>query len=93
MGDAAPLGYRRLTQESAIAATVALFKRSDDVQPSALAVTRNCEVLVKVLRMAEASDLLPNFIAAEFNDDDGETENKTEIELDFLILVFALICK
>lgn len=69
-GDAPPYGFRRQTQESAVAATVALFERNNErgaVQVDATA----CSVLMQVLARADASALLPNFVEAEFNDNDG----------------------
>ena len=71
MGAAPPFAFRRLTQEHAVAMTVALFQ-DDDAQQSAVQVdAKNCNVLARVLEKAGAEALLPNFIAAEFNDNDG----------------------
>ncbi len=71
MGAAPPFAFRRLTQEHAVAMTVALFP-DDDAQQSAVQVdAKNCNVLARVLEKAGAEALLPNFIAADFNDNDG----------------------
>ena len=69
-GDAPPYGFRRQTQESAVAATVALFERNDE-RGAVQVDGSTCGVLVQVLACAGASALLPNFVEAEFNDNDG----------------------
>ena len=71
MGAAPPYAFRRLTQEHAVAMTVGLFE-GDDGFPAAVEVNAsNCDALVRVLERAGAVALLPNFVAAEFNDNDG----------------------
>lgn len=70
MGSAPPFGFRRLTQESAVASTVALFQAKTEQNPAELDMSA-CILLAQLLQRAEASVLLPNFVEAEFNDNDG----------------------
>jgi hypothetical protein len=71
IGAPAPFAFRRLTQESAVAETVALFERRDPQHTAAEVDSSNCRLLAQILENANASELLPNFVAAEFNDNDG----------------------
>ena len=70
MGSAPPFGFRRLTQESTVASTVALFQRKTAQNAVELDMSA-CSLLAQLLQRAEASALLPNFVDAEFNDNDG----------------------
>ncbi len=69
-GSAPPFGFRRLTQESAVASTVALFQANLEQNAAELDIS-TCSLLAQLLQRAEASALLPNFVEAEFNDNDG----------------------
>jgi hypothetical protein len=51
--------------------TVSLFERSNAPVAAAEACVSHCDLLAQVLIAAGASALLPNFVAAEFNDNDG----------------------
>ena len=54
-----------------MAETVALFERRDPQHTAAEVDSSNCRLLAQILENANASELLPNFVAAEFNDNDG----------------------
>lgn len=79
-GDAPPYGFRRQTQESAVAATVALFERNDE-RGAVQVDGSTCGVLVQVLACAGASALLPNFVEAEFNDNDVKLLQERQLKL------------
>jgi hypothetical protein len=66
-----PFAFRRLTQELSVATTVSLFESSHSPAAAADACVSHCDLLAQVLIAAGASALLPNFVAAEFNDNDG----------------------
>jgi hypothetical protein len=70
VGAAPPFAFRRVTLERAVAETVALFE-AKDLQQETHVVPSTCQVLAQVLETANASVFLPNFVAAEFNDNDG----------------------
>jgi hypothetical protein len=60
-----------LTLEVAVAQTAQLFQTKHAPQHAAEVDASNCKVLLRLLERAEASALLPNFLEAEFNDNDG----------------------
>jgi hypothetical protein len=67
-----PFAFRRLTQELSVATTVSLFESSHSPAAAAAdACLSHCDLLAQVLIAAGASARLPNFVAAEFNDNDG----------------------